>query len=38
MVNSLEEALAIAREYSGLPYGAKWEVRLVAGEWPPVEA
>jgi hypothetical protein len=36
-VNSLEEALAIARQYPGLPYGAKMKVRPVAGECPLVE-
>lgn len=33
-VNSLDEAVAIARECPGLPYGAKIEVRPVAGECP----
>ena len=33
-VNSFDEALAIAKECPGLPYGAKIEVRPVAGECP----
>jgi hypothetical protein len=33
-VGSFDEALAIAKECPGLPYGAKIEVRPVAGECP----
>ena len=33
-VASLDEAVAIAQECPGLPYGAKIEVRPVAGECP----
>lgn len=33
-VNSFDDALAIARDCPGLPYGAKIEVRPVAGECP----
>ena len=33
-VNSLEEAVAIAKECPGLPYGVKVEVRPVAEECP----
>lgn len=33
-VGNLDEAVAIARECPGLPYGAKVEVRPVAGECP----
>ena len=33
-VNSLEEAVAIAKQCPGLPFGAKIEVRPVAGECP----
>jgi hypothetical protein len=33
-VADLDEAVAIARECPGLPYGAKIEVRPVAGECP----
>ncbi len=33
-VNSLEEAVTIAQECPGLPYGAKIEVRPVANECP----
>jgi len=33
-VNTLEEAVAIARECPGLPYGIRVEVRPVAGECP----
>jgi hypothetical protein len=36
-VNTLDEAVAIARECPGLPYGAKIEVRPVAGECPLAE-
>ena len=36
-VNSLEEAVAIAQECPGLPYGIRVEVRPVAGECPIVE-
>jgi len=33
-VKSLDEAVAIARECPGLPYGARVEVRPIAGECP----
>jgi len=36
-VNSLDEAVAIAKECPGLPYGIRVEVRPVAGECPLVE-
>lgn len=36
-VNSLEDAVAIAKECPGLPYGIRVEVRAVAGECPLVE-
>jgi hypothetical protein len=36
-VNTLEEAVAIAQECPGLPYGIRVEVRPVAGECPVVE-
>jgi hypothetical protein len=35
-VNSMEDALEIARECPGLPYGIRVEVRPVAGECPMV--
>lgn len=34
VVGDLDEAVAIARQCPGLPYGAKIEVRPVAGECP----
>ena len=34
VVRDLDEAVAIARQCPGLPYGAKIEVRPVAGECP----
>jgi hypothetical protein len=34
VVKDLDEAVAIARQCPGLPYGAKIEVRPVAGECP----
>src|SRR5438445_13136619 len=37
-VNSIEEAVAIAKDCPGLAYGAKVEVRPVAGECPMAEA
>ncbi len=36
-VNSLDEAVAIAQQCPGLPYGIRVEVRPVAGECPLVE-
>jgi hypothetical protein len=36
-VNTLDEAVAIAKECPGLPYGAKIEVRPIAGECPLAE-
>ena len=36
-VRDLDEAVAIAQECPGLPYGAKIEVRPVAGECPMAE-
>ncbi|HZQ48515.1 MAG TPA: YciI family protein [Verrucomicrobiae bacterium] len=36
-VDSMDEALAIAKECPGLPYGIRVEVRPVAGECPMVE-
>ena len=36
-VGSLDDALAIAQQCPGLPYGAKIEVRKVAGECPLAE-
>ena len=36
-VNTLDEAVAIAQECPGLPYGIRVEVRPVAGECPMVE-
>jgi hypothetical protein len=36
-VNTLEEAVAIAQQCPGLPYGIRVEVRPVAGECPIVE-
>lgn len=36
-VTNLDEAVAVARECPGLPYGAKIEVRPVAGECPLAE-
>ena len=37
-VNTLDEAVAIAQECPGLPYGAKVEVRQVAAECPLTES
>jgi hypothetical protein len=36
-VNTMEEALAIAKDCPGLPFGIRVEVRPVAGECPMVE-
>jgi hypothetical protein len=36
-VGSLDEAIAVAQQCPGLPYGAKIEVRPVAGECPMAE-
>ena len=36
-VNTMDEALAIAKNCPGLPYGIRVEVRAVAGECPMVE-
>jgi hypothetical protein len=36
-VNTMDEALAIAKDCPGLPYGIRVEVRQVAGECPLVE-
>lgn len=36
-VNTMDEAVAIARDCPGLPYGIRVEVRPVAGECPIVE-
>lgn len=36
-VNNLDEAVVVAQECPGLPYGAKIEVRPVAGECPLAE-
>ena len=36
-VNSMDEALAIAKDCPGLPFGIRVEVRPVAGECPLVE-
>jgi len=36
-VNSMDEALVIAKDCPGLPYGIRVEVRPVAGECPLVE-
>lgn len=36
-VNTMDDALAIAKECPGLPYGIRVEVRPVAGECPLVE-
>lgn len=36
-VDSLDDAVAIAKECPGLPYGIRVEVRAVAGECPMVE-
>jgi hypothetical protein len=36
-VNSLDDAVAIAKDCPGLPYGIRVEVRQVAGECPLVE-
>ena len=36
-VNTLDEAVAIAQQCPGLPYGIRVEVRAVAGECPLVE-
>jgi hypothetical protein len=36
-LNTFDEAVAIAKECPGLPYGAKIEVRTVAGECPLAE-
>jgi len=36
-VNSMEEAVTIAQQCPGLPYGIRVEVRAVAGECPLVE-
>jgi hypothetical protein len=36
-VNTLDDAVAIAQECPGLPYGVRVEVRPVAGECPLVE-
>jgi hypothetical protein len=33
-VNTMDEAVAIAKDCPGLPYGARVEVRAVAGECP----
>jgi hypothetical protein len=36
-VNTMDDALAIAKDCPGLPYGIRVEVRQVAGECPLVE-